>query len=539
VKKYIYSLSIAFLVIFQANSTIVPNPIISRGKVAYTSNGKVSYLTDNKFGTTSLSISKGSWIALKLDSGYSKIFVNWNNPNYSWSDTVSDVHSCNEKVLCPVNYIVQTSSNSTNGSDGTWVTKDSIVGNVVTARGHLIDFKGASWVKMSILVGGGNIDEFEVFDVADSISVAQDSWFFPGTSISANAFKSTPPSPDFADNISKLYSCYNPIMIRGGIPCILSIDMATDISKYLKMAGNVKYWAIEMGTNDAWGGGNGNVTSFTKNMQKIIDSCKAKGIRPIIARLKGNDSAEAKWQVHPDFLKAIDTLTAHNHLIPGPDFYTWFVNHPTQLNSDGVHPNADGAASMQLLWAQTMASLYIISNNSTISTKVLINSIVSSSDSSAALTSGDTLDLNAQAFGNGSWLWKGPAGFTSVDSEIKIENIQTNQAGNYIVSYFNGDTCGTKTIKVTVNAKVFIQSILKNNDINIYPNPSIGGNFNIELKNYTIPTEIKIFDVQGKLKYNSILINKVNKINISLNSGVYIVKLMNRSLNFFEKFIVQ
>jgi len=201
----------------------------------------------------------------------------------------------------------------------------------------------------------GQIDELEVFDASNGDS---DVWFFPGTSITANTYKGTPPAQNFADLITRGASGYNPAMIRGGIGCITSSDFVKNLPKYLLMAGNTHFWAIEMGTNDAWGGTNANVTLFKKNMQLVIDSCIAYGIQPIIARMIATNSVLAGWQVHQAFLNAIDDLTSQNNLIAGPDLFTYFVAHPTELNSDGIHPNATGAASIQRLWAQKMMPVY-------------------------------------------------------------------------------------------------------------------------------------------------------------------------------------
>lgn len=79
---------------------------------------------------------------------------------------------------------------------------------------------------------------------------------------------------------------------------------------------------------------------------------------PIIARLIATDPSGAGWQVNAAFETAIDNLTTQNKLVPGPDLYTYFLNHPEEHNSDGIHPNATGAASIQRLWAQKMDSLY-------------------------------------------------------------------------------------------------------------------------------------------------------------------------------------
>ncbi len=293
-----------------------------------------------------------------MDSGPSKVFVNWNNPIYAWSNELAP-SQCPNTTSFPVDYNFLISSNSTNGVDGTWSIVDSVRGNIVTARGDLIDFSGASWVKMQIIKGGGQIDEVEVFDASLGDS---DVWFFAGTSISANAFKGTPPAKNYADLVNKNHSGYNPAMIRGGIGCITSTDFKNNISQYLKMAGNAHFWAIEMGTNDAWGGTNDNVATFKSNMQTVIDSCKAYGIQPIIAHVLATNPAYTTnptgWQIHPDYFKAVDDLTAQNNLISGPDFYNWFLAHPGDLNTDGIHPNASGAADIQMLWAEKMDSLY-------------------------------------------------------------------------------------------------------------------------------------------------------------------------------------
>jgi len=140
--------------------------------------------------------------------------------------------------------------------------------------------------------------------------------------------------------------------------------------QYLSCAGNVKFWAIEMGTNDAWGGSTANLNTYLKNMQKIIDSAKARGIVPIIARIPATDSTRANWQINPLFLDSLDSLVVRNGLRTGPDLYGWFHGHPEELNGDGVHPNIVGAASIQRLWAKAVAPLYSDSSSVSVSRRV-------------------------------------------------------------------------------------------------------------------------------------------------------------------------
>ena len=334
---------------------ILPSQILSRNKKAYTSSGRTDNLTDNQFNNSSWTASNDSWIALYIGSGPQKVFFSWNDPSYSWSDQIAAANSCKNSIRLLVDYKIQTSSNSSNGSNGDWSTVETITGNSVTARGHAVDFSGAAWIRLLIEEGSGSIDEIEVFDISQN---EDDIWFFVGTSISANTYKGTPPPINFAEHIHVGHTAYAPAMIRGGIPCILSRNMSDDIDDYLAASAGAKYWAIEMGTNDAWGGSSGNVSTFKSNLQSIITSCQNAGIEPIIARVLSTNETAAGWQVHPDFLTAVDDLTTTNNLIAGPDLYTWFIENPQGLSDDGVHPNAQGAREIQRLWAEAMLPLY-------------------------------------------------------------------------------------------------------------------------------------------------------------------------------------
>jgi lysophospholipase L1-like esterase len=339
---------------------ITANPLISRGKTVKLSNGTAAALVDGKFGGGAFTFSANSWFAIDLGTGPSKIFITWNSISYTWSDKIADPgrSDCKQTPSYPVGYTIQTSANSTDGSDGDWTTAVTISDNKVTARGHAVDFTGKRWVKMSVASSNRTnekIDEVEVFDASKG---GDDTWFFAGTSISANAYKSFPTIKTFPAWVNEAHADFYPAIVRGGIPCITSAHFARDISMYLDAAGSCRFWAIEMGTNDAWDGKNDNVPAFKKNLQLVIDSCKARGIAPIIANVLATDSAKAKWQVHPDFAKAVADLVKTNDLFEGPDFFAAFKANPTYLNSDGVHPNNNGGAAMHKLWAEKMNGVY-------------------------------------------------------------------------------------------------------------------------------------------------------------------------------------
>jgi hypothetical protein len=538
-KKQLLILLLLTLALIQSLSAITPNPIISRGKAVYTSSGSAAYLVDNKFGSSQWTVHNDSWIAIQLDAGPTRVFFNWNNPAYPWSNELAP-SQCPNNIGFPVDYDLLTSSNSTDGIDGDWTIMDSIRGNIVSTRAHMIDFTGASWIKMHIITGGGTLDEVEIFDASES---TDDTWFFAGTSISANAFKGTPPAINFADNVHAAEPDFSPLMVRGGIGCISSSDMVSNISSYLEMAGNIHFWAIEMGTNDAWGGTNANVTVFKNNLQVIIDSCKAHGIEPIIARILATRESDAGWQVHPDFEQAVDDLTSENGLIPGPDLYTWFLTHPEEINpgsTDGVHPNADGAASIQKLWAQKMDSLYGGCSYVPIIPHLQINGGESEMLASPTVYERDTLILSPDANVEGNWSWAGPGGYTANTREIEIDSIKKEQAGTYTVTLTVSDTCTFNlAFKVKVMTLVGLHDNQLSDHINIFPNPTKDGSFTVMVENISGTMKLQILDTLGKVAYSTQLEQKETRIHAALPCGIYFITITYGEESIQDKLVIE
>ena len=422
---------------------IKPNPILSRGKTVYTSSGTVAYLTDGKYGNVVWQVTNNSWLAVQIETGPSKVFFNWNDPSYAWASTPIAPDNCPNNGLALMDtYDILTSSNSTDGSDGDWTTVLSVTGNPVTARSHSIDFTGASWIKVRIVSGSGALDEIEVFDISNG---AEDIWFFPGTSISANTYKGTPPPENFADLITKMNPAFTPAMIRAGVGCQNSAGLADNISTYVSIALGTHYWAIEHGTNDAWGGDDYGVAAFKSNLQKVISACKGAGSEPILARVIATNETAAGWQVHPDFLTAIDDLTKQNNLIEGPDLYSWFIDHPAELNDDGVHPNATGAASIQRLWAEKMAPLYASTD---VSERVISDHQMSNKQSLRIVSSHNgILRVNCQ---NSGWI-------TVVAMNGRIALVKSVKSGTTDLRFAN---TGSYVISFKADNKVFTKKVV-------------------------------------------------------------------------------
>lgn len=343
-----------------AVAAVVPNPRISVGKPVQASpSSNAALLVDGRFGSA-WNYAAGSWAAVKVGAGASKVLVTWNDVSGNWSDRIPANGVCQAGTTFPSSYRILKSGNSTDGADGSWDTVGRVTGNVAAARAQVVDFSGASWVKMLVVAGSGRMDELEVFDASNG---ASDSWFFLGTSITMMTFKSSIADSSFADLVHARVPTNTPSLVRGGVPCINSGNVMASIGPYLDHMAGSRYLAVEMGTNDAWGGSSANLGSFTRNLQALIDSARGRGMEPVLARVLATDSVRAGWQIHPGYPRAIDSLTKRNGLVPGPDLDGWFRAHPQELNSDGVHPSAVGGQSIQRLWADAMSrNLYATSS---------------------------------------------------------------------------------------------------------------------------------------------------------------------------------
>ena len=337
---------------------ILPNENLSQGKMAYVDgNDSSAYLTDGSLTNWKYKESKN--VALHIGEGPSKVFVSWELYSFGGIDWANFASACPHTKTLLTDFAILTSANSTTGFDGDWDTAYVVTQNQVLARGVAVDFEGKSWIRLVSDDNAGQFLEVEVFDISNG---QNDTWFFMGTSISAMGIKQqdSDTTKTTAMLIHEQFPDFTPAMLRGGVSCINTTDIVNHLPEYLEAVGNVNFWAIEMGTNDGWGGGTWNLSTYVQNLQTIIDAAKANGISVVLARTLATDSSKAGWQLAPEFLAAEDSLIQVNGLYQGPDFYAFFKEHPEYLASDGVHPNGEtgGGAAMHRLWAEAIAPIY-------------------------------------------------------------------------------------------------------------------------------------------------------------------------------------
>ncbi|WP_437810086.1 SGNH/GDSL hydrolase family protein [Sorangium sp. So ce1078] len=340
---------------------ITPNPIISRGKPAFASRGTASVINDGEYRSAGTWIAgkptegAPAWVAIQVGAGYERLLLSWTaSYNYNYTDV---------QYGAPEAYRVETSSDSTNGSDGTWKSVAEVTDNPVRTRAHSFDFSGQSWVRFVVTAApaasdetGVQLDEIDVHDISNG---AEDTWFFFGDSITAFAYDRDTPAtqPSFAENVHAAHEAHYPAMINGGIGSELTGDALDRIDEALDLNPDVHFFAIGYGTNDSWGN-HTDASTFKANLQELIDRIEAAGRVPVLARIPF--SPDGNHDTLDVFNQAIDELTLENALVPGPDLYAWFEGHPEQLkpSPDLVHPLPAGLVAMNKLWAEAVDSLY-------------------------------------------------------------------------------------------------------------------------------------------------------------------------------------
>jgi predicted alpha-1,6-mannanase (GH76 family)/lysophospholipase L1-like esterase len=234
-------------------------------------------------------------------------------------------------------------------------------------------------------------------------------------------------------------------------------------------AANPQILIMALGTNDAdpwrwdqWGG------AFKQHYLDMIEEFRADGRNPIIfctlappifpvASSRQNSYIEEK--LIPIVRNIAGELNAY--LI---DFHSTMRNSPEAF-PDNVHPNDGGAALLADIAAKRLLSVQTLKGMITVDDGTVVDSTV------AVVNKGSAVTLTPISGKNGSWLWKGPEGFTSTDRVLQLTNVQ--QGGTYNVEFTDeeqhrslinflvsvkGETAGTLTPYLKATNGDWVQS---------------------------------------------------------------------------------
>jgi acyl-CoA thioesterase-1 len=339
-----------------------PSPLVSVDKPATASDSVVDLerLVDGRY-SSGAACSFGlptpdapAWAAIEVGSGPSRVLVTWQDPGAGPYDDV--------RGGAPADYRIETSDDSTDGEDGEWNVVVEVTDNPVRGRTHTFDFTGMSWLRLVVTAAPDSssevkFDELAVHDISDSgTELPEDTWLFMGDSITQAAFvRNRNPALVFANIVHEAHPAYDPAMINAGIGGDFSSHGAGDVEQWLALNPGLRHVAISYGTNDSWGGGSPASSDFEQNLRTIVDAVLDDGRVPVLVRIPYASEDHPTLEAFNDI---VDALQQEYGLPCGPDLYTWFLDHPDELSSDGVHPTPRGYGSINELWAAAVDPLY-------------------------------------------------------------------------------------------------------------------------------------------------------------------------------------
>jgi acyl-CoA thioesterase I len=331
---------------------LVAAPLVSRGKRVESSpsGGKVVvdgiYRTGASWAGGHPTPSRPSWVAIDVGRGPTRLLVSWTSSgNHDYTD---------RKYGAPVDYRIETSSDSTDGANGTWRTVTTIQGNPVRSRAHAIDFAGQRWVRMSVTGLSPDVFEWGLYldeiDVHDLSRGGDDVWVFVGDSITSEVFDRAPAhQPSFPEAIAGRHPGYFPAIVGAGFGSLHHADAVRRIDEILALNPDAKVIALGFGSND-W-----DPKAFRADLEEVVRKVRAAGRIPVVARIPFRTDSPVDY---PGRLNAaVDAVTARYGLLPGPDLYGYFQTHRERLK-DGLHPDDAGALEVIRRWADAAAPLY-------------------------------------------------------------------------------------------------------------------------------------------------------------------------------------
>lgn len=343
-----------------------PSPLISADATVFANEGALTTerLVDGIYSKQGSELGLPAedapvWAAIELEPGATRVLVMWTDPGYRDYDDPSGG--------APRDYEILTSSDSTDGEDGTWESVVEVADNPVNARAHSFDFEGMSWVKLSVSEASIDasdasvpvkLDELAVYDISSAgDGRPKDTWFFMGDSITKGAFsRGLGLGTQFEALIKEQRPDFDPIVIGGGIGGELAAHGVAHLELFLGLNPDFHHVVIAYGTNDSWGAGKTPSGSrFDVNTETMVAAVLAEDRVAILPTIPYASKD------HPDLLpfnETLDRVTSDNSLPCGADFYAWFFTNQNELSTDGVHPSPQGYRSMNVVSAEAALRLY-------------------------------------------------------------------------------------------------------------------------------------------------------------------------------------
>jgi lysophospholipase L1-like esterase len=177
-----------------------------------------------------------------------------------------------------------------------------------------------------------------------------------GDSITLGIWGGAGATPSYGTLIYASHAPHSGVISNQGVGGQTSTAALSTIDGLIQSNPNCATVTLAWGTNDCYAGHVG-VSTFTSNMQSLINTVLASGRIPIIPTIPY--SPDANMANLPSYNAVITgTLYAMSGVRQGPDLYTLFSNNPSLLSGDNIHPTTAGYAAAIALWATAMDWIY-------------------------------------------------------------------------------------------------------------------------------------------------------------------------------------
>jgi hypothetical protein len=309
---------------------IVPCPLVSRGRPTYSSLAAPD---------------EPPWITVHTGVGPAKLLVNW---------AMASGGSRLGVRRLPSAYVIETSASSTNGRDGEWRRELSVEANTASARAHVVEFDGQSWVRLTLSSEpAGSAVPFEQLDLHDASDGTDDCWLALGDArLGALALGARQTDGErWAELIHERYPGYFPALVdeaRSSESPSRTLERLSDLIATHSPVSRVAIAYSAVSTQD--------IDADAAALEAMVSAVLHSGRLPVLARQpairgRARDAVDA-------FNRCIAALEQRHGLVPGPDLAAWFDAHPDQLDGDG-QPSSEGRRAIARLWADAGDVWYV------------------------------------------------------------------------------------------------------------------------------------------------------------------------------------
>jgi hypothetical protein len=326
---------------------IPPMPLISRGAPAFASGGDPKAANDDKPDSSWSTDKMPAWLAYDVSAAppaqRGQVLISWYAIHAGcYVDTNQPPTGAR-----PLAYTLEANDGAGGGDppDAGWRELLSNKDNRYCGLSHLVDLKGANWVRMNVTATSSDSagPAFD-FDVQSAATGACDSWLFMGDSITYMSL--THAFCDLPGLVRAAAPSYWPAVIDaalGGTNTGTAMEVIDDTMKDFPG----RFVALAYGTNDG-------ATGF--QMEGLVQKVIAAGKTPVVPYMPWSSGDAAKGAAINQQIEAL--YAKYPSIVKGPDLYAAFKDRLDLIPMGDVHPNDPGREELRKQWATAMTAIY-------------------------------------------------------------------------------------------------------------------------------------------------------------------------------------